>query len=155
MLFLVGFLRFPGTSGDEISRRIRISGPGTSRTTRTTGTTRTPRGGSGGSGGPYIALFGDQPSEVQCTPQALIETRWMEPRQLSDAAARGAERRPGVALPPLAARTPGVLQKRDHRLNRDHRNHPGGSGGSGGFGGPWPRNSDSTRNFIARTGWKS
>ena len=43
------FRRFPASSGDEISRRIRISGPGTSkttktrttRTTRTTGTTRT------------------------------------------------------------------------------------------------------------------
>ena len=27
-------------------------------------------------------------------------------------------------------------------------------GGFGGLGGPWSRNSDSTRNVIARTGWK-
>ena len=55
---------FPASSGDEISRRIRISGPGASKTTRntrTTGTIRIPRVGFG-TDRPYTALFWDRPS---------------------------------------------------------------------------------------------
>ena len=133
------FRRFPASSGDEISCRIRISGSGSSKTTRntrTTGTIRTPRVGFG-TDRPYIALFWGPTFLVLNIPFAAASAFSMAARLRSSQARLWSSQDPEM-VPGRSVPKKGYIGTVGTKTHSGGSDGTGGSGVSGGFPGPWP-----------------